>query len=111
VSSHRTLPVTAERFTIGRVLMQSWRAFLTDRWWYLTVAIAVTAVSLVQTHLSRDVDPYGALDEFFYMLWISAAIMSFAVIPITLGITEPEAGRVGILRHVRAWQQTLRTSS
>lgn len=107
MSSHRTLPAIAERFTIGRVLMHSWRAFLGDRWWYLTVAIVVTSVSLVQTHLSREVDPYGSLGDFFYSLWVSGAIMSCAIMPITLGVIEPESGRIGMLEHVWEWKRTL----
>lgn len=101
-------PVIAERFTIGRVLMQSWWAFLADRWRYLTIAIVVSAVSLAQTHLSREVDPHGTLGEFFYTLWITAAIMAFAIMPITLGIIEPGSGRTGMLEHVREWKRTLR---
>jgi hypothetical protein len=108
VASHRTLPIIAERFTIGRVLMQSWRAFLADRWRYLTIAIVVSAVSLAQTHLSREVDPHGTLGGFFYTLWISAAITSFAIMPITFGIIEPGGGRAGMLEHVREWKRTLR---
>ena len=108
MSSHRTLPVVAERFTIGRVLVQSWLAFLADRWGYLTIAIVVTVVSLAQTHLSSEVDPHGTVGGFFYTLWITAAIMSFATMPITLGIIEPGGGRVGMLEHVREWKRTLR---
>lgn len=108
MASHRTLPVIAERFTIGRVLMQSWLAFLADRWRYLTIAIVVSAVSLAQTHLSREIDPHATLGEFFYMLWITAAIMSFATMPIILGIIEPRSGRAGMLEHVREWKRTVR---
>jgi hypothetical protein len=102
------LPIIAQRFTIGRVLVQSWLAFLADRWGYLTIAIVVSAVSQAQTHLSREVDPHGTIGEFFYTLWTSAAIMSFAVAPITLGIIEPGGGCAGMLEHVREWKRTLR---
>lgn len=107
MASHRTLPVITERFTIGGALAHSWRAFLGDRRWYLIVAILVTSASLVQTHLSSDVDQYGSLTEFFYTTWISGAILSLAVMPITLGVIEPEVGRVGMLEHVRNWRRTL----
>lgn len=88
--------------------MQSWRAFLADRWRYLTIAIVVSGTSLAQTHLSREVDPHGTVGEFFYTLWTSAAIMSFVVMPITLGILEPGGERAGMLEHVREWKRTLR---
>ena len=106
--SDRTLPGVAGRFTIGRVLVQSWQAFRADPWRYLAVAVATSAISLVQAYLSREVDPHGTLKEFFYMLWTSAAIMSFAIAPITLGVLEPDGGRSGMLEHVREWERTLR---
>jgi hypothetical protein len=108
VPSYHTLPGVAGRFTIGRALVQSWQAFLADPGRYLAVAIVTSAVSLVQAYLSREVDPQSTLREFFYALWISAAITSFAIAPITLGVLEPDGGRSGMLEHVREWKRTLR---
>jgi hypothetical protein len=108
VASYRTLSGVAGRFTIGRVLVQSWLAFLADRWRYLGIAIVISAVSLAQTHLSGEVDPHCTFKESFYTLWTSAAIMSFAIAPITLGIIEPGGGRSGMLEHLRDWRRTLR---
>lgn len=98
----------SERFTIGPVLALSWRAFLVDPWRYLAIAIVVAAASLDQSQLSGDSDPHGALGAFLITSCISAAIMSFAIAPITLGILEPDSGRSGLLDHVRAWKRTLR---
>lgn len=93
MSSHRILPIIAERFTIGRVLMQSWRAFVAGWRYYLPIAVVVSTVAVIHAQIAGDAYTYGSRWSFIFEMWISGAIQSFAIAPITLGILGPGDAR------------------
>jgi hypothetical protein len=103
VASHRTLPVIAERFTIGRVLVQSWRAFVAGWRWYLPVAVVVSTMAVLYAQIGGDADAYRSRWSFVTAMWISGVIQSLAIAPITLGILGSGDARSEIARSLRNW--------
>lgn len=93
MASHRTLPDLSERFTIGRVLVQSWRAFAADHRWLLLIAAVVAAVAVLHAQLTGGTGPYGSRWSFLTNMWISGVIQSFAIAPITLGVLNRDGAR------------------
>jgi hypothetical protein len=108
VSSHRTLPVIAERFTIGRVLMQSWRAFVAGWRHYLRIAVVVSTVAVIHAKIAGDTDTYGSRWSFLFVMWTSGVIQSFAIAPITLGILGPGDARSHLAYSLHNWAATLK---
>jgi hypothetical protein len=108
MTSHRTLPVIAERFTIGRVLMQSWHAFAASRSQCLPMTVAVSTASAIHMWWSGETEYYASTWSFFSSLWISSAILSFAIEPITLGILDANEWRHATMLEVRYWMRALK---
>jgi hypothetical protein len=108
VSSHRTLPVIAERFTIGRVLVQSWHAFVACGWRCLPMTVAVSAATAIQEWCSGETEDYASTWSFISSLWISSAILSFAIEPITLGILGANEWSHATMLQIRYWIRGLK---
>ena len=110
MSSQRTLPIIAERFTIGRVLIQSWHAFAASRLQCLPMTIAVSIASAIQMWWSGETDDYASTWSFFSSLCVSSAILSFAIEPITLGILGANEWSHATMLQVRYWMRALKVA-
>ena len=86
-------PAIAERFTVGRVLVQAWHAFVAGWRWYLAVAVVVATMAVIHAQIGGDAHYYGSRWSFLSVMWISGAIQSLAIAPITLGILGPGDAR------------------
>ena len=108
MASHRTSPVIAERFTIGRVLVQSWRAFVAGWRWLLPIAAVVATVAVIHTQVTGGPDLYDSRWSFLTTMWISGAIQSFAIAPITLGVLKRGGARSYVAHCLHDWPATLK---
>lgn len=108
MSLHRTLPVIAERFTIGHVLVQSWRTFVAGWRRLLPIAVVVSTVAIIHAYLTGDDDMYASSSSFFIAVWVSSAIQSFAIAPITLGILDPGRAGLGTMLQLGYWTRALK---
>jgi hypothetical protein len=108
VSSHPILPVIAERFTIGRVLVQSWRAFVAGWRYYLPIAVVVSTVAVIHAQIADGAYTYGSRWSFLFVMWTSGVIQSFAIAPITLGILGPGDARSHLAYSLHNWVATLK---
>lgn len=109
MASQRTSPAIAERFTIGRVLVQSWRAFVADIWWFLSIVFIISAVLIVHVEIAgyADVDAISSPWWVFLTWWVSFAIQSLAIAPIVLCVLNPDEAHLRTMLHVNFWTRTL----
>jgi hypothetical protein len=81
VSSDRTLPVVAERFTIGWVLSLSWHSWIACRWHLLTIVVPVAALRAVGGYHLYAALPKSLASGWKEMIggWFTAGITTPAV--------------------------------
>jgi len=107
-ADHRTLPVIAERFTIGHVLTHSWHAFVAGWRRFLPVAVVASIAVIIHAYLTGEDDMYASSSSFFIAVWVSSAIQSFAIAPITLGILDPGEARSESMLRLGYWTRALK---
>ncbi|WP_162916477.1 hypothetical protein [Dongia deserti] len=81
-----------ERFTIGRVLALSWHAFVARRWRFLLIAMFASMFSTIQDKLTEDGNSYDSPWSFLSDVWFSAAVYTFAIVPITMAVLGTGGG-------------------
>lgn len=110
MGSQHTPPAIAKRFAIGRVLVQSWYAFVANIWWFLPIAFVVSAASIGHAEVA-SYDPADAISSpwsFFLTLWISLAIQALAIAPIVLRVLNPDEARLRTMLQLHYWTWTLK---
>src|SRR4029434_6230919 len=93
---------------IGRVLVQSWRAFAADHRWLLSIAAVVATVAVFHARVTGGPDLHGSRWSFLTTMWISGAIQSFAIAPITLGVLKRGGARSYVAHCLHDWPVTLK---
>jgi hypothetical protein len=100
------LPAIAEPFTIGRVLVQSWRAFVAGWRRFMPIVVAISALAIFQSWLDRETDMYGSAWAILSAAWISSAIQSLTFAPTILGVLDP--ARSESMVEVGYWTRALK---
>jgi hypothetical protein len=108
VTSHRVFPVLAERFTIGRVLVESLCAFAGGWRWFLPIALIVAAASILHAELADYTNAIPSPWPPFLSFWVSFTIQSLAIAPIVLRIIRPGEAHLGIMLQSHFWTHTLK---
>ncbi len=72
------------------------------------MTVAVSAVSAFHLWWSGKTDDNASTWSFFISLWVSSAILSFAIEPITLGVLAGDEWRHATMLQLRDWMRTVK---
>lgn len=108
MASHRISPAIGERFTIGRVLVLSWRAWIACRWHLLAIVVPIAALRAVGGYYLYAVLPRSLASEWRGMIngWIMAGIIAPAIACVAYAIVRFAEGER--LRRADVWRMPWR---